>query len=441
MVADIMTSLSDPTTADSEVVEHLLSDKLVEGYLLLEKACPSCATPLVKRNPHHTASPKEVPHPLSGSTLLSEHGDITPITGVPFCVWCQAHVVTDQSEVAHLERVSERLKIKGAILVSMQQQQPEERRQEEEHLSPRFPTETPKPFDEWNDQMKQKLNENNNREASPTVQNTQPVSPGRVTKSTGSRLDFVKDLFGLNSKCTQQPKQAGKVVVTRPDKQRVFNFDNTHLVMSNSSSLASAAKQSAAAAQELVVTESQEEIEVIHVEDAEDDNWNRNMVNKTPSPAMASPRRLVERDESDDDDQMNLFKNMSSISETIYKDKHHQGYPVFNVETVANKEPTQTSPVTVPKSPKKSPQHALAAKTCFENAAKSPMSKSPRRGARSTKSGNNLPAADNDDGSKCSVSIDAGLEVIETSHISYDEISLPSYDEQYVQHLFGPIRA
>jgi len=133
--------------ADEAEVERLLSERLVEGFVLLEKACPACATPLVKRhndnsfdeyNNHKSSGRKQlepgggivsddsddgIPEPPSSSqaaaaAALSFEAPTGPLAGVPFCVWCRAHVVTDSREVALLES-AEHTKVRGSIMVSM----------------------------------------------------------------------------------------------------------------------------------------------------------------------------------------------------------------------------------------------------------------------------------------------------------------------------------
>jgi uncharacterized Zn finger protein (UPF0148 family) len=42
----------NPSGMDEEAhIEQLLNEKLMQGYLLLEKSCPVCATLLVKNGP------------------------------------------------------------------------------------------------------------------------------------------------------------------------------------------------------------------------------------------------------------------------------------------------------------------------------------------------------------------------------------------------------
>jgi Sjogren's syndrome/scleroderma autoantigen 1 (Autoantigen p27) len=134
---------------DVERIERLLSHRLLEGYCLLEKACPACSVPLIKRpvilgtttirsfenaewtTPRidETGSNLPTPHAnelsqtsidvRSHDTLESSYTQpIAPIPGVPFCVYCEAHVVTDDKEVSFLEDAASTIaKKKGHIFV------------------------------------------------------------------------------------------------------------------------------------------------------------------------------------------------------------------------------------------------------------------------------------------------------------------------------------
>lgn len=147
-------------------VERLLSHRLVQGFLLLETACPACATPLVKEASSDTESldnskrASRSHRPDAPATLLTEHlqqqqqaqnrktpailhlpmdgsnlsdqsslednttvngggSVIEPLPGVPFCVWCKAHVVTDEHDVERLTHATDQLTVKGTIMVAM----------------------------------------------------------------------------------------------------------------------------------------------------------------------------------------------------------------------------------------------------------------------------------------------------------------------------------
>ena len=106
---------------DEARIEQLLSEALMEGYVLLEKSCPhpKCATPLVKSNATETDG-RAVDKVLEPMLVPSQSFEqpFKPIDGVPFCVSCQAHVVTQESEIKILERCDS-LKSKGGILVAM----------------------------------------------------------------------------------------------------------------------------------------------------------------------------------------------------------------------------------------------------------------------------------------------------------------------------------
>lgn len=124
-----------------EEVERLLSEKLVDGFLLLEKACPACVTPLVKRDAawsprfpigYHPQQQQQPPGATNfessksydnltygaGLDSVAYESPIQPIAGVPFCVSCQAHVVTSTEEVVVLES-ADHLKVRGTIMVAM----------------------------------------------------------------------------------------------------------------------------------------------------------------------------------------------------------------------------------------------------------------------------------------------------------------------------------
>lgn len=105
--------------ADEAQIELLLSEKLMDGYVLLEKSCPVCSTPLVKKSDDgdeggkaHHFSPIMVP---SGKF----EAPFNPVEGVPFCVGCTSHVITQESDISILERCDS-LKNKGSILVALQ---------------------------------------------------------------------------------------------------------------------------------------------------------------------------------------------------------------------------------------------------------------------------------------------------------------------------------
>jgi hypothetical protein len=126
-------------------IESLLSEKLLEGYSLLDTSCPHCVTPLVKRKaPTMNFSPRSdqpiskdksitphismayvavKPQPSSDSMVLSgsfaqEAAPFSPVSGVPFCVFCNAHVVTRDEDMIALERCHS-LKDRGSIIVAI----------------------------------------------------------------------------------------------------------------------------------------------------------------------------------------------------------------------------------------------------------------------------------------------------------------------------------
>lgn len=104
-------------------LEQLLSEKLMQGYVLLETSCPVCSTPLVK---NHAMVPRNLSSNSSDSMeggqfakhvlLPNESFDqpFRPVEGVPICVSCKSHVITQETEVSILEQCDS-LKDKGSI--------------------------------------------------------------------------------------------------------------------------------------------------------------------------------------------------------------------------------------------------------------------------------------------------------------------------------------
>lgn len=145
------------TSVDTEAlhgdrqVEELLSEKLLEGYQLLETACPHCYTPLLVKNKTPVALSPRKPLPVSravsphmsvsyvsvqlqpsssdfaGSPTSSvgEQQPFAPVHNVPYCVSCQAHVVTSESHMATLER-NNALKDRGSIILALSEDEREE---------------------------------------------------------------------------------------------------------------------------------------------------------------------------------------------------------------------------------------------------------------------------------------------------------------------------
>jgi hypothetical protein len=112
-------------------IEQLLSEKIMEGYVLMEATCPKCAVPLVK---NHQMVPRSL------SNLSIDENDPTkkkvvdraillpmesfeqpfkPVDGVPMCVGCDSHVITQETEIAILEQC-DTLKDKGSIYVALE---------------------------------------------------------------------------------------------------------------------------------------------------------------------------------------------------------------------------------------------------------------------------------------------------------------------------------
>lgn len=119
--------VGEPPMDDSQI-EQLLSEKLIAGYVLMEATCPKCAVPLVK-------SHNSVPKTLGSSSFDGDDKKVVvdqvvlvpsgsfeqpfkPVNGVPMCVACDSHVITQQTELAILEECDS-LKDKGSIYVAL----------------------------------------------------------------------------------------------------------------------------------------------------------------------------------------------------------------------------------------------------------------------------------------------------------------------------------
>ncbi len=121
MVLSVEEATSDGNDIPSEEeIEQMLSEKLMEGYTLLESCCPVCTTPLIKnavKGNEDGNKTAQVKHPVLLSSDSFEK-PFKPVDGVPICVVCQAHVVTSESDISILERC-ESLKDKGSILMAL----------------------------------------------------------------------------------------------------------------------------------------------------------------------------------------------------------------------------------------------------------------------------------------------------------------------------------
>ena len=79
-------------TDAQEEVEQILSAYLLNGFCLLEKACPACNVPLIKRPVTNMIEP------LRPITIHGIDTDIPPLAGIAYCVKCHAHVVANTTE-------------------------------------------------------------------------------------------------------------------------------------------------------------------------------------------------------------------------------------------------------------------------------------------------------------------------------------------------------
>jgi hypothetical protein len=129
-----------------EELEDIMSSMLMRGYVLCSSGCPSpCYTPLLKRESELPSSQQayNVSNPSIKSKLpiiipseSFEH-PFVPVIGVPYCVKCQAHVVTCDADIEALEQ-SESFRDRGTILVAMKEAEDDEIRQDPEDFI--FPT-------------------------------------------------------------------------------------------------------------------------------------------------------------------------------------------------------------------------------------------------------------------------------------------------------------
>lgn len=119
MAMEIENIDSNLSNADEAHIEQLLSEKLMEGYVLLEKSCPVCSTPLVK---NQDEDEEEEPVEKEIEPVMIPKGSFTqpfrPVQGVPFCVACTSHVITQECEISVLEKCGS-LKAKGGIRVAL----------------------------------------------------------------------------------------------------------------------------------------------------------------------------------------------------------------------------------------------------------------------------------------------------------------------------------
>ena len=122
---------------DDDKKEKLLTEKLLNGFVLLEDFCPACSTPLVK-NPESTTTKDdrqkrkmgEADHFLVPNESFQQ--PFRPVPGVPVCVVCDSHVITHEDDIDLLERCDS-LKDKGSILVSPRRSEEEKKEEYEEY--------------------------------------------------------------------------------------------------------------------------------------------------------------------------------------------------------------------------------------------------------------------------------------------------------------------
>lgn len=114
-IENIDSNLSNGMDQEEARIEQFLSEKLMEGYVLLEKSCPVCSTPLVK---NHEGDEDEEPVQKDVDPVMIPNGSFKqpfrPVAGVPLCVSCNSHVITQECEISILENCGS-LKAKGGF--------------------------------------------------------------------------------------------------------------------------------------------------------------------------------------------------------------------------------------------------------------------------------------------------------------------------------------
>jgi hypothetical protein len=109
---------------DEYEVEERLSERLVQGCMLLEASCPACVTPLVKQTDDGPSDDNSLMMGQNRHGSKSRQYDhITPIEGVPFCVACPCHVITNPAEAEKVEQNLNNLNEK--VLVTYEMEEPE----------------------------------------------------------------------------------------------------------------------------------------------------------------------------------------------------------------------------------------------------------------------------------------------------------------------------
>ena len=90
--------------ANSKNIEELLVNHLVQGAKLMEQWCPACNHPLLKvgETPALLSPSKSLSTASSFDSTATDIEDVEwkPVEGVPYCVVCEAHVVTNEKELA-----------------------------------------------------------------------------------------------------------------------------------------------------------------------------------------------------------------------------------------------------------------------------------------------------------------------------------------------------
>ena len=141
-IPPILSSMDISPLAQKRPAGELLMERARQGMKIMKKCCPVCATPLCIQSvgpPKYNAGPDgetqllklaEKDSALYNECLSKSFDDgeldntleIEPLPGVPFCVNCPAHVVTESSQIDILAESGEMAMSKlqkGSIVVAI----------------------------------------------------------------------------------------------------------------------------------------------------------------------------------------------------------------------------------------------------------------------------------------------------------------------------------
>ena len=145
----VLSSMDGSPLAQKRPAGEILMERARQGMKIMKKCCPVCATPLCIKSdsPFKTNASTECEtqrlklaekdSPLYNEALSKSFDDgeldqtleIEPLFGVPFCVNCSAHVVTESSQIDILAESGEMAMSKlqkGSIVVAIDEEEADE---------------------------------------------------------------------------------------------------------------------------------------------------------------------------------------------------------------------------------------------------------------------------------------------------------------------------